>query len=165
MHSLKENNIRFRMIGRSEDLHLSVLEHIRKAELATFQNTGMRLNIALNYGGRTELVDAVRSVASQIAAGLLQPNDIDEQIIHSCLYTHDLPDPDLLIRTSGEMRVSNFLLWQIAYTEIHVTEALWPDFDERELVAGLIEYQKRDRRYGRVGLEDGQITDRVIQAV
>jgi undecaprenyl diphosphate synthase len=150
LHSLKENNIQFRMIGRSEELHISVLEQIRKAELSTFQNTGLRLNIALNYGGRAEIVDAVKKVGRQIAAGQLQPDDVSEALLQQNLYTHSLPDPDLLIRTSGEMRISNFLLWQIAYAEMHVTETLWPDFGERDLLAALIEYQKRDRRYGRI---------------
>ena len=154
LHSLKENNIQFRMIGRSNELHLSVLEQIRKAELATFQNTGLRLNIALNYGGRAEIVDAFRAIACEVAAGRLNPAEINEEAIQNNLYTNSLPDPDLLIRTSGEMRVSNFLLWQIAYAEIHVTSTLWPDFGERDLLLALSEYQKRDRRYGRVQLEE-----------
>lgn len=154
LHSLKENNIQFRMIGRSDELHLSVLEQIRKAELATFQNTGLRLNIALNYGGRAEIVDAFRALAAEVAAGRLNPAEISEEAIRNNLYTNSLPDPDLLIRTSGEMRVSNFLLWQIAYAEIHVTGTLWPDFGERDLLLALSEYQKRDRRYGRVQLEE-----------
>jgi len=150
LRSLKENNIQFRMIGRSEELHISVLEQIRKAELSTFQNTGMRLNIALNYGGRVEIVDAVRKLACEVAAGRLQPDEVDEELISRNLYTRTLPDPDLLIRTSGEMRISNFLLWQIAYSEIHVTDTLWPDFGEQDLFSALIDYQKRDRRFGRV---------------
>ena len=150
LHSLKENNIQFRMIGRSEELHLSVLEQIRKAELSTFQNTGLRLNIALNYGGRAELVDALRRVAREVAAGRLQAEEVNEEVIARNLYTGSMPDPDLLIRTSGEMRISNFLLWQIAYAEIHVTETLWPDFSERDLFTALIDYQKRKRRFGRV---------------
>lgn len=150
LRSLKENNIQFRMIGRSEELHISVLEQIRKAELATFQNTGMRLNIALNYGGRSEIVDAVRRITREVAAGHLQPDEVDQDLISGNLYTGALPDPDLLIRTSGEMRISNFLLWQIAYAEIYVTQTLWPDFGERDLLSALIDYQKRDRRYGRV---------------
>jgi len=151
LRSLKDNNIQFRMIGRSESLYLSVLEQIRKAELATFQNTGLRLNIALNYGGRAEIVDAFRKLARDVAAGRVQPDEVDEQAIQDSLYTRSLPDPDLLIRTSGEMRISNFLLWQIAYAELHVTETLWPDFCKQDLLAGLIEFQKRNRRYGRVG--------------
>jgi undecaprenyl diphosphate synthase len=112
------------------------------------------LNIALNYGSRAEIVDAVKRVARDVAAGRLEPEEISEEIIHRNLYTRALPDPDLLIRTSGEMRISNFLLWQIAYTEIHITDTLWPDFDERDLFAALIDYQSRDRRYGRVELEE-----------
>lgn len=150
LRSIKENNIQFRMIGRSEELHISVLEQIRKAELSTFQNTGMRLNIALNYGGRAEIVDAVKKLAREVAAGRLQPEDVDEEMLNQSLYTRSLPDPDLLIRTSGEMRISNFLLWQIAYAEMHVTDTLWPDFSERDLFAALIEYQKRNRRFGRI---------------
>lgn len=150
LRSIKENNIQFRMIGRSEELHISVLEQIRKAEMATFQNTGLRLNIALNYGGRAEIADAFRKLGREVAAGRLQPDEINEEIISRSLYTRSLPDPDLLIRTSGEMRLSNFLLWQIAYAEIHVTEKLWPDFGEQDLFAALIDYQKRDRRYGRI---------------
>lgn len=150
LHSLKENNIQFRMLGRTDDLYLSVLEQIRKAELATFQNTGLRLNIALNYGSRAEIVNAFKRIACDVAAGRLDPEEIDEEIIHRNLYTRALPDPDLLIRTSGEMRISNFLLWQIAYAEIHITDTLWPDFDERDLFSALIDYQSRDRRYGRI---------------
>ena len=154
LHSLKENNIRFRMLGRSEELHISVLEQIRKAELSTFQNTGLQLNIALNYGGRAEIVDAVKKVGREIAAGRLNSDDINEELLHQNLYISSLPDPDLLIRTSGEMRISNFLLWQIAYAEMHVTETLWPDFGERDLLTSIIEYQKRNRRFGRIHLEE-----------
>lgn len=154
LHALKENNIRFRMLGRSEELHISVLEQIRKAELSTFQNSGLQLNIALNYGGRAEIVDAVKKVGREIAAGRLNADDISEQLLHQNLYISSLPDPDLLIRTSGEMRISNFLLWQIAYAEMHVTETLWPDFGERDLLTAIIEYQKRNRRFGRIHLEE-----------
>jgi len=150
LRSLKENNIRFRMIGRSEGLHISVLEQIRRAELATYHCTGLQLNIALNYGGRSEILDACPTPAPEAATGRLLPDDIDEETISRALYTHALPDPDLLIRTSGEMRLSNFLLWQIAYAEIHVTETLWPDFSERDFFEALVEYQKRDRRFGGV---------------
>ena len=148
LKSLRENNIQFRMIGRSEGLNISVLEQIRRAELATYQNTGLRLNIAINYGGRAEIADAVRRIAQEVSAGRIKPEEIDDQLIESKLYTHSLPDPDLLIRTSGETRISNFLLWQIAYAEIHVTDTLWPDFSESDFFSALIEYQKRDRRYG-----------------
>jgi undecaprenyl diphosphate synthase len=151
LKALRDNNIRFRLIGRSDGLHISVLEQIRRAELATMQNTGLCLNIAINYGGRTELVDACRRIAEEVAAGRLRPEEINEQVIESKLYTRALPDPDLLIRTSGETRISNFLLWQIAYSEIYITQTLWPDFDERAFLSALIEYQKRNRRYGGVG--------------
>jgi undecaprenyl diphosphate synthase len=146
--TLQKNNIRFRMIGRTEGLDPIVLEEIRKAQEATARNTGLSLNIALNYGGRAELIDACRQLGWEVAAGRLNPDRIDEEMIAKKLYTNSIPDPDLLIRTSGEMRVSNFLIWQIAYAEIHVTETLWPDFDTSELLAALIEYQKRDRRFG-----------------
>src|SRR5215471_14439965 len=150
LHSLKENNIQFRMIGRSEELNISVLEQIRKAELSTFQNTGLRLNIALNYGGRAEIVDAVKKLGRQISAGQLQPDDVTEELIHQSLYTHSVPDPDLLIRTSGEMRISNFLLWQIAYTELWITPTLWPDFGAIDLYRAVAEFQGRTRRFGGV---------------
>jgi undecaprenyl diphosphate synthase len=148
LKSLRENNIQFRMIGRGEGLNISVLEQIRRAELATYQNTGLKLNIAINYGGRAEIVDAVRLLVQEAAAGRLSPADVDDRLISSKLYTRSLPDPDLLIRTSGETRISNFLLWQIAYAEIHVTDTLWPDFSEGDFFSALIEYQKRDRRFG-----------------
>ncbi|HEX8088230.1 MAG TPA: isoprenyl transferase [Blastocatellia bacterium] len=157
LRSLKENNIQFRMIGRGEGLNISVLEHIRRAEMATYQNTGLRLSIAINYGGRAEIVDAMRKLAHEVAAGRLRPEEIDERIVQERLYTGGLPDPDLVIRTSGETRVSNFLLWQIAYSEIHVTETLWPDFGENDFLAALIEYQRRDRRFG-------SVLPRVLQA-
>ncbi|HJQ24362.1 MAG TPA: isoprenyl transferase [Blastocatellia bacterium] len=150
LKTLRDNNIRFRLIGRGDGLHISVLEQIRRAELATMQNTGLQLNIAVNYGGRAELVDACRRVAEEVAAGRLRPEEINEQVIEAQLYTHMLPDPDLLIRTSGETRISNFLLWQIAYAEIYITDTLWPDFSERDFLSALIEYQKRDRRFGGV---------------
>ena len=167
LKSLKENNIQFRMIGRSDGLNISVLEHIRKAELATYQNTGLRLNIAVNYGGRAEIVDAMRKIAREVAEGRLRPEDIDERVIEEKLYTRMLPDPDLLIRTSGETRISNFLLWQIAYSEIHVTDTLWPDFDEEAFFTALIEYQKRDRRFGSIrqpSLEGPHLLNERLQA-
>ena len=131
LKSLRENNIRFRMIGRTDGLGITVMELIRRAELATRRNTGLQLNVAINYGGRAEIVDACRRLAGEVASGRLRAEEIDERMIESCLYTAALPDPDLLIRTSGERRVSNFLLWQIAYAELYLTDTLWPDFDER----------------------------------
>ena len=142
--TLLRNNIRFNVIGRAEALSPDVRTELLDAERKTAKNTGMLFNIALNYGGRTEIVDAARRlVASGIPA-----DDIDEDRFASFLYTNGQPDPDLLIRTSGEMRVSNFLLWQIAYAEIWVTDTLWPDFRCRHLLEGVLAYQKRDRRFG-----------------
>src|SRR5688500_9391677 len=144
LSTLLKNNIRFHVIGRTEALSPDVLEELRDAERKTASNTGMLFNIALNYGGRSEIVDAARRA---MASGL-DPQDLDEQVFAGFLYTAGQPDPDLLIRTSGEMRVSNFLLWQIAYAEIWVTDTLWPDFRCRHLLEGVLAYQKRDRRFG-----------------
>jgi undecaprenyl diphosphate synthase len=144
--TLLTNNIRFQVIGRSEELAPDVLAELHDAEQKTSRNTGMKFNIALNYGGRTEIVDAARRA---IEMGI-PPEALDERRFGELLYTGTQPDPDLLIRTSGEMRVSNFLLWQIAYAEIWVTETLWPDFRCRHLLEAIIAYQKRDRRYGGV---------------
>jgi undecaprenyl diphosphate synthase len=141
--TLQKNNIRFRAIGRTTELPDSVQEELNKAEQETSRNTMMNLVIALNYSGRLELVDAVNSL---MASSLQQP--VTESELSEHLYTAGLPDPDLLIRTSGEMRVSNFLLWQIAYAEIFVSEVLWPDFRGRCFLEAILEYQKRERRYG-----------------
>jgi undecaprenyl diphosphate synthase len=144
LSTLLKNNIQFRVIGRSEDLAPDVRHELEIGIRQTANNTGMQFNIALNYGGRAEIVDAARrAIASGLAA-----DDLDERRFSEFLYTSGQPDPDLLIRTSGEMRVSNFLLWQIAYAEIWVTETLWPDFRRRHLLEAVIAYQKRDRRYG-----------------
>jgi len=144
LDTLLRNNIRFNVIGRSEALQPDIRTELLDAERKTSRNTGMLFNIALNYGGRTEIVDAARRA---MEAGI-KPSDLDEDRFASFLYTARQPDPDLLIRTSGEMRVSNFLLWQIAYAEIWVTDTFWPDFRCRHLLEGIIEYQKRDRRFG-----------------
>jgi undecaprenyl diphosphate synthase len=149
--TLNRNNIRFRVIGRPEDLSPDVQDELDLGISRTAANTGMLFNIALNYGGRTEIVDAARRA---IAAGI-SPDDLDERTFASLLYTAGQPDPDLLIRTSGEMRVSNFLLWQIAYSEIWVTETLWPDFRCRDFLTAVLAYQKRDRRYG--GIKPSQV--------
>jgi undecaprenyl diphosphate synthase len=142
--TLLKNNIKFRVIGRSEELAPDVQDELEVGIRQTASNTGMLFNIALNYGGRAEIVDAARRA---IAEGL-RAEDLDERRFGDLLYTAGQPDPDLLIRTSGEMRVSNFLLWQIAYSEIWVTETLWPDFRRRHLLEAVVAYQKRDRRYG-----------------
>jgi len=142
--TLLKNNIQFRVIGRPDELAVDVQHELEIGVQRTAGNTGMQFNIALNYGGRAEIVDAARRA---MAAGLA-PDDLDERRFSDFLYTAGQPDPDLLIRTSGEMRVSNFLLWQIAYAEIWVTETLWPDFRRRDLLEAVVAYQKRDRRYG-----------------
>ena len=144
LSTLLKNNIRFQVIGRPEELSPDVRHELDIGIRQTAGNTGMRFNIALNYGGRAEIVDAARRA---IAAGV-PADELDEQRFGDFLYTAGQPDPDLLIRTSGEMRISNFLLWQIAYSEIWVTETLWPDFRCRHLLEALVAYQKRDRRYG-----------------
>jgi undecaprenyl diphosphate synthase len=148
LKTLLSNNIRFRVIGERERLGRQIDEELAAAEARTASNTGMIFNIALSYGGRAEIVEAARQA---IRAGV-DPDRLDETIFASYLYTAGQPDPDLLIRTSGEMRVSNFLLWQIAYAEIWVTDALWPDFRARDLFEAVVDYQKRDRRYGAIGV-------------
>ncbi|HEX5410332.1 MAG TPA: isoprenyl transferase [Terriglobia bacterium] len=146
---LNQNNIRFNTIGRIDSLPKTVQRDLSETVQQTGSNTGLRLTLALNYGGRAELIDAVRSLATTLKGHeALDPESITEQTFSRHLYTHDLPDPDLLIRTSGEMRLSNFLLWQVAYSEIWVTEILWPDFTERELFQAVIDFQRRERRYG-----------------
>jgi undecaprenyl diphosphate synthase len=144
LDSLLRNNIRFTAIGRPNELPEDVYHELLQAEARTSRNTGMRFNIALNYGGRAEIVDAARRA---IESGV-SPSSLDEARFSEFLYTAGQPDPDLLIRTSGEMRVSNFLLWQIAYAEIWVTDTLWPDFRCQHLLEAVVAYQKRDRRYG-----------------
>ena len=151
--NLLKNDIRFRVVGRMNELDASVQKELAKGLAATSSCRGMTFNIALNYGGRTEIVDACRSLAHDVEAGRLTPEQIDEETLGSRLGTAGLPDPDLLIRTSGEMRVSNFLLWQIAYSEIWVTPTLWPDFRKRHLFEAILDFQKRERRYG--GVIDG----------
>ena len=149
---LNRNNIRFGSIGRIESLPKAVQRDLHETVEKTRRNTGLRLTLALNYGGRTELIDAVRSMASQLTENLtFDPETITEESFSRHLYTRDLPDPDLLIRTSGEMRLSNFLLWQVAYSEIWVTDILWPDFTEDELYQAVTDFQRRERRYGGLG--------------
>ena len=147
---LMARNVRFRVIGRPNGVPAAVKRRIEHVVLTTATNTGLTLVMAFNYGGRDELVDACRVLAREVEAGRLRPDEIDETRVSRALYTEDVPDPDLLIRTSGEMRVSNFLLWQIAYTELWVTPTLWPDFGARELYLAVRDFQQRDRRFGRV---------------
>lgn len=145
---IRKNNIRFRVIGRMGELPEAVKERLERLIGETKANTGLTVNLALNYGGRPEIVDAVRSLAADVKSGKLKIGDIDEEIFSGYLYTKDLPDPDLLIRTSGEYRISNFLLWQISYSEIYVTDKLWPDFGKDDLKKAIDEYRIRDRRFG-----------------
>jgi len=149
MPLLQRNNIRMRFLGRADELPLAVQRDTREATEELAKNTGMVLNIAVNYGGRAEIVDAMNAILAE-RNGHQPPKPVTEEDLARHLYTADLPDPDLLIRTSGEMRVSNFLLWQIAYAEIFVTETLWPDFNRARLLEALLDYQKRERRYGAI---------------
>ncbi len=144
LETLLTNDIRFQVIGRMEELSPDIQDELRAAIERTAGSKGMLFNVALNYGGRAEIVDAARRA---IESGI-RPERLDEERFAGFLYTAGQPDPDLLIRTSGEMRVSNYLLWQIAYAEIYVTETLWPDFRRRHLLEGVLAYQKRERRYG-----------------
>jgi undecaprenyl diphosphate synthase len=147
LDALHEGNVRLRAIGRIHELEEPIRDALRRAQEKTSQNTGLILNVALNYGGRAEIVDSVNSILEAQrrngGTGL-----VDEQTLSNHLYTSGTPDPDLLIRTSGEMRVSNFLLWQIAYAEIYITPTLWPDFRRKDLFRAILEFQRRDRRYG-----------------
>lgn len=155
LHSLRaekeklvKNNIRFRQIGRRDGLPPEVLAEIDDCERVTKSNTGCTLCLAVNYGARAEIADAVRSIARDASSGALRPEDVDEALIASRLNTTGLPDPDLLVRTAGEMRISNYLLWQISYAELHVTPTLWPDFGHSELHAAIRDYASRSRRFG-----------------
>jgi len=147
---LMERNVRLRVIGRHSGVPLPVRRGIDHVVDATKANTGLTLLMAFNYGGRDELLDAFRALARRVRAGELAPEDIDEAQVSSVLYTDGVPDPDLLIRTSGEMRISNFLLWQIAYTELWITKTLWPDFGAADLYRAVADFQQRSRRFGGV---------------
>ncbi|MBI4226986.1 MAG: isoprenyl transferase [Candidatus Omnitrophica bacterium] len=146
---LHANRVRLNVIGRLSDLPSRIQEQLRDAITLTRHHTRLCLNLALSYGGRQELVDAVRSIARLVSQGSQSPELIDENTIARHLYTAGQPDPDLLIRTSGELRLSNFLLWQISYSELYVTPTLWPDFGRAEFEQAILEYQRRDRRFGR----------------
>jgi undecaprenyl diphosphate synthase len=143
-------NVRIQFVGNLSALPDSLQGEIERAVDATRHNAGIRFTVATNYGGRQEILQACRAIATRVQRGELQPDDIDENLFSRHLYTADLVDPDLLIRTSGEMRISNFLLWQLAYAEIYVTETLWPDFTKLEFHQALQAYQRRDRRFGKV---------------
>src|SRR5438270_4430305 len=153
---LQKNDIRLQAIGRLDALPAPVRRELESAVDATSSNRGLLVNLAINYGGRAEIVDAVNSILEVARLdGSISSLKLDEELISSNLYTATSPDPDLLIRTSGEMRISNFLLWQIAYAELYVTETLWPDFTRRDLLQAILEYQKRDRRYGGLSADGG----------
>jgi undecaprenyl diphosphate synthase len=147
---LKEKGVEVRVIGRLERLAPRTRAAVESVVASTRGGTRLRLNLAISYGSRTEIADAARHLAERVAKGTLVPEEIDEALFARSLYTGDLPDPDLLIRTSGEVRISNFMLWQLAYTELHVTQVLWPDFDRQQLFAALEDYGRRERRFGRV---------------
>jgi len=147
---LKKNNVRLKMIGVKQDLPRVVCEGVDYAINQLKDNTGLIVNLALNYGSRFEITQAVQKIASKVANGEIQPGDIDEHVIADHLYTSNLPDPDLVIRTSGEQRISNFLLWQIAYSEIYISKVLWPEFRKKEFYQTILAYQQRERRYGMV---------------
>lgn len=155
--TLQENNIKFVPIGRVDGLDPSVQRELRYAQEATAGNSGLLFQIALNYGGRAEIVDTVNRIMAMLREKEMPDAVIDENFFSDHLYTANVEDPDLLIRTSGELRVSNFLLWQIAYAEIHVTKVLWPDFRRRHLFEAIIDFQSRDRRYGGVEEADAEM--------
>lgn len=147
--TLMENNIRLMSIGRTEDLPKSCQKQLAEAMKKTEGNTRMVLNLALSYGGRSDILQAVQSISAGVKAGTIQENEIDEQLFKKHLSTHFLPDPELMIRTSGEFRISNFLLWELAYSEIYITQKFWPDFRRTDLYEAIADYQKRERRFGK----------------
>ena len=149
LKTMHENNVRFQLIGERDKLPDFLQDRLSKALNSTSENTGLLLNLALNYGGRNEISRAVRKISESVKKGELQPENIDEALISENTYTAGLPDPDLIIRTSGELRLSNFLIWQAAYAEFYFTEVLWPDFNREDLHKALLEYQNRKRRMGR----------------
>jgi len=148
LQELHQNNVLIRTMGRIADLPREAQHELEHSMESTRNNTGLILNLALNYGGRSEIIDAVRKLSKDVLMGKLRIEEIDEEGFSKALFTSGLPDPDLLIRTSGEMRLSNFLLWQLAYTEIVVVDELWPDFGQKALLEAIKVYQKRDRRFG-----------------
>jgi undecaprenyl diphosphate synthase len=156
---MNDNNVRIRYIGRTHDLPTEIQDKMQWAQEETAHNTGTTLTLALNYGARSELVDAFKAICADIRDRKLGIDEVDENEIQRRLYTAEMPDPDLVVRTSGEMRISNFLLWQIAYSEIFVTDRLWPDFRGIHLLEAIEDYQRRERRYG--GLGDGTESDDV----
>jgi undecaprenyl diphosphate synthase len=147
---LHKNNVKFNIIGDLEMLPPSTRKGLEEGISLTSENTGLNLSLALNYGSRQEMLEATQTLAMQVKDGLISVGDINEELFSKYLYTNGIPDPDLMIRTSGESRLSNFLLWQSAYTEIYMTSTYWPDFREKELLEAILDYQKRERRFGKV---------------
>ena len=147
---LMKNNVRFTVIGNINELEKNVQNELLDSIQKTKNNTGLNLNLALSYGSRKEILFAVKQLAEKVSNGEIETEQIDEPLFSQMLYTRDIPDPDLLIRTGGEFRLSNFLLWQIAYTEIHVTDTFWPAFGKEELMTAIYEYQNRERRFGKI---------------
>jgi len=147
---LKVNGVRINFIGRREGVPPEVLKAMDEAVIVTMSNTAMTLNIAFNYGARGEIVDGIKSILAQVREGKIKTDDVDENLVSSHLYTKGQPDPDLLIRTSGEERISNFLLWQLSYAELYFTDKCWPEFDEEEFSKALTSYAQRERRWGRL---------------
>jgi len=150
LKEMKAENVKIRFVGNLQDLPASLRQEIDRSMEDTKNNQGIQFTVATNYGGRHEIIQACQAIASKVEQGYLETSQINEEIFEQHLYTQGIPHPDLLIRTSGEMRISNFLLWQMAYSEIYVTSTLWPDFNREEFHQALITYQKRDRRFGKV---------------
>jgi len=154
LNELIKNDVKLITVGQINGLSADRQRALKEAVEKTRNNRGLVLILALNYGGRTEILDAVKGIINTVKAGMLDVQDINEELFANFLYTANIPDPDLLIRTSGEMRISNFLLWQTSYTELYVIDTLWPDFGVNELFEAILDYQKRERRFGKVGAKD-----------
>jgi len=150
LREMMQENVQIRFVGNLEALPRSLQAEIERSMIDTQHNRGIKFTVATNYGGRQEILHACQAIAQQVQQGLIQPDQIDRELFEKHLYTAGIGDPDLLIRTSGEMRISNFLLWQMAYAEFYITESLWPDFDRAEFHRALAAYQQRDRRFGKV---------------
>ena len=147
---INKNNIRINVIGQREGAPEEILKSLNNAKALTKINTGLILNLAFNYGGRAEIIQATKKIAKKVKDGKLDINAIDDEVMSDHLFTRGMPDPDLLIRTSGELRISNFLLWQLSYAELYFTEKFWPEFDAQEFKKALLTYQKRERRFGKI---------------
>ena len=149
LDEMHKENVKIKFVGNIERLNPKLIEILKNAENKTKNNTGVNLQIAFNYGARDEIVNAVKKITQKALDGEIKIGEIDEKLVSQNLYTAKIPDPDLLIRTGGEKRISNYLLWQIAYSEVYVTEKFWPEFDENALTEAILEFEKRNRRYGK----------------